>query len=81
MFAFVEGIAVIYWLENMNIYVSYIVESYKYSIIGHLGNSSTADLLLHILHCSSACAVDEEKLDLHMVLYSSGIMYKSYSRL
>ena len=79
MFAFVEGIAVIYWLENMNIYVSYIVESYKYSIIGHLGNSGTADLLLNILQCWSACAVDEEKLDLRMVLYSSGIMYKSYS--
>ena len=79
MFDFKEGVTITNWIANMNIYVSYIVESYKYSIIGHLGNSGTADLLLHILQCWSACAVDEEKLDLRMVLYSSGIMYKSYS--
>ena len=43
-------------------------------------NSVTADLLLQIVQCWNACAVDEEKLALHIVLYCSGIMYKYYSR-
>ena len=38
VFAFVEGVTIIDWLENMNMYVSDIEESYKDTIIGHLGN-------------------------------------------
>ena len=33
----------------MNIHVSDIMESYKDTIIGHMGNPGTADLLLHIV--------------------------------
>ena len=35
-FAFGEGVTIIYSLENMKIYVSDIVESYKDTIIGYL---------------------------------------------
>ena len=38
VFSFVEGVTIIDWLENMNLYVSDIEESYKDKIIGHLGN-------------------------------------------
>ena len=65
----------------MNLYASDIEESYKDKIIYHLGNSGTADLLLHILKCWRAGAVDEEKQYLSMVLYCSDMMYKYYSRL
>ena len=43
----------------MKLYVSDIEESYKGTIIGHLGNSVTANLLLHMVHFLSACAVTE----------------------
>ena len=43
----------------MKIYVSDFDKSYKDTIIGHLGNSGTVDLLLHILQFWSACALDK----------------------
>ena len=45
----------------MNLYVSNIEESYKDTIIVHLGNSGTAYLILHKVQCWRACAVDEKK--------------------
>ena len=45
----------------MDIYVSNIEESYKDTILGHLGNSGTSYLLLYIVKCWCACAVDEDK--------------------
>ena len=51
------------------LHVSDIEESYKETIIGHLGNSDTADLLLHIVNCWRACAVNEENHNLTMVMY------------
>ena len=45
----------------------------------HLGNSGTEYWLLHIVQCWSPCELDEEKWDLPMVLYYSGMMYKYYS--
>ena len=65
-------------LENLKLYLSDIWELYKDTIIGHLVNSGTVDLLLHILKSWSACEVDEEKWALPMVLYFSGMMYKYY---
>ena len=47
----------------MKLYVYNIVESYKDSIIGHLGNVGASDLLLHIVQCCSLCAVGEENWD------------------
>ena len=38
VFSFEEDSTIIYCLENMNPYVSDIVESYKDTIISHLGN-------------------------------------------
>ena len=58
----------------MKLYVFDIEESYKDTIIGHLLNSGTADLLLHIVRCWRACAVGEEKQVLSMVLYCSGMV-------
>ena len=49
LFAIRYGVTIIDWIENMKYYVSYIVESYKDSIIGNLVNSVKADLLLHIV--------------------------------
>ena len=43
-FDFGEGVIIIDWLANMKLYVTDIEESYKYTIIGHLGNSGTSDL-------------------------------------
>ena len=57
--AFGEGFTIIDWLANMKLYVSDIVEPYKDSIIGCLGNSGTAYLLLHILQSRIECAVEE----------------------
>ena len=37
-FAFGEVVTIIYWLSNMNIYVSDLEELYKDTIIGHLEN-------------------------------------------
>ena len=62
----------------MNLYVFNIKESYKDVIIGHLGKSGTADLLIQVVQCWHACAVYEEKRDLPVVLYSSGMMFKYY---
>ena len=53
----------------MNIDVSNIVESYKDTIIGHLGNAGTSYLLPHIVQCWCACAVDKNNWDLHIVIY------------
>ena len=53
----------------MKLYVSNIEESYKGIIIGHVGNLGTAYLLLHLVQCWRACAVNEENQALHMVLY------------
>ena len=53
----------------MKLYVSAIEESNKDTIIGHLENSGTEDLLLHIVQCWHICAVDEEKRARYMVLY------------
>ena len=61
--------------------MSDIEESYKDTIIGHLGNSGTADLLLHTVKCWHACAVNEENQALYMVLNCSHMIYKCYSRI
>ena len=45
-FSFGEGVTIIDWLSSMKLYVYDIEESYKETIIGHLGNSVTAYLLL-----------------------------------
>ena len=44
----------------MKLYVSDIEELYKDTIINHLVNSDTVDLLLHIVQCWRGCAVNEE---------------------
>ena len=54
-------------------------ELYKDTIIGHLENPGTADLLVHIVQCWRVCEVDEHKQALPMVLYCSQIIYKYYS--
>ena len=64
-FGFGEVVTITYWLENMILYVSDIEESYIDTIIGHLINSGTAHLLLHIVQCWCACAVDEKKRDIY----------------
>ena len=65
----------------MNLYVSNIEESYKDTIICHMGNSGTEYLLLHTVQFWHACAVDEENWSLHMFLYCSHMVNKYYSRL
>ena len=65
----------------MTLYVSDIEVSYKDTIIGHLVNSGTSDLLLHVVQCWRAYAADEEKQALTMVMYCSGMIYKYYSHL
>ena len=52
VFAFGEGVTIIDGIESMKLYVSDIEESYKYTIIGHLGNLATEYLLLHIVQCT-----------------------------
>ena len=81
VFAFGEGVTIIDCLSNTKLYLSNIVESYKDSIIGHFGNSGTADLLLHIVQCWSAYAFYEYNRSLPMVFYFSVIIYIYYSRL
>ena len=44
----------------MKLYAPNIEESYKDTIIGRMVNSVAADLLLHIVQCWCACAVNEE---------------------
>ena len=58
----------------MKSYVSRIAESYKDTTIAYLVKSVTSDLLLHILRCWCACAVDEENRALPVVLYCSDLM-------
>ena len=53
-----EGATIINWLSKMKLYVSVIEESYKVTTFGHLVNSGTAYLLLHIVQCWRACEVD-----------------------
>ena len=65
----------------MKLYVSNIEESYKDTIIRNLVNSGTADLLLHMVKCWPAYAVNKENQALPLVLYCSHTMYKYYSRL
>ena len=48
-FAFGEVVIIIDWIASMELYVSDILESYKDTIIGHIGNSVTEDLLLRIV--------------------------------
>ena len=45
----------------MKIYVSNIEESYKDTIMSNLVISDTEYLLVHILKCWRACAVEEDK--------------------
>ena len=80
-FAFGEVVTTIYFLANVKLYVSNIEESYKERIIGNLVNSVTADSLLHKIQCWRACAVDEEKRNLPLVMYCLCMMYKFYYRL
>ena len=79
-FSFVEGFTIIDWLSTMKLYVFDILKSYKDTVIGNIGNSGTTYLLLHIVQFFHECAVDEENLYLHMVIYCSHMMYKFYSR-
>ena len=65
----------------MKLYVSDNVELYKDTVIGHLGNVGTADLLIHILQCWIACSVEKDTHALPTVLYCLGITYKYYSYL
>ena len=59
--------------------MSNIEKSYRDTIIVYLVNLGTSYLLLHIVQCCRACAVDEERRAIPMVLYCSGTMYKYYS--
>ena len=68
-FTFVGGVTIMYWPENMNIYVSNIEESYKGAIIGYLRCSVTEASLFHIVQCWRSCAVDEEKRYLPISMY------------
>ena len=54
------GVTIIDWLENMNLYVSDIYESYKDTITGSMENAGTEYLLLLVVQCRCACAVDSE---------------------
>ena len=65
----------------MNLFVSFIEESYKDTIIRSLVNSGVSYLLLHIVQCWHECRVDEENQPLTLVLYCSHIIYKYYYHL
>ena len=65
----------------MKVYVFDNEESYKCKIIGHLGNSVTAYVLLHIVQCWHECAVIEEDQAIPVVMYCSHMMYEYYSHL
>ena len=69
MFAFVEGVTVIDFLANMKIYVSYMVELYKDTIICSLSTAVPAELLLHMVQCCHASTVDEDIQALPVVIY------------
>ena len=68
-------------MENMNIYVSDILKSYKDTIIGFLVDTDSAELLSCILKLLCVCAVYEENQALSVVMYCSDIMYKYYSHI
>ena len=51
MFEFLELVAIVYWLENINIYVFKILKSYEDTVICSSGNPSTTDLVFHIIQC------------------------------
>ena len=78
IFDFGEGVTIIDLRANMNLYVSYIVESYKNTMICNLGNTDKVDLLIHTVQCWCACTVDKDYRDLPMVIKISGMMYKYY---
>ena len=63
----------------MKLYVSNTDESYKETIIVHLVNPGTEDLLLRIVECWCESKVNEENKYLIMVLYCSHMIYKYYS--
>ena len=52
VFAFVEDVTIIDWIEIMKLYVANIEESYKDTLIVHLGNLGKKYLLLHIVQCT-----------------------------
>ena len=58
-FNFGEGVTFTDWLAKTKLYVSDIEEYYKDTIFGHLGNSGTSDLILHIVQCWRAREGDE----------------------
>ena len=66
----------IYWMENMKLYVSDIVYSYKDTIVGNLVNSGTSYLLLHIVYSWRSWEVDKYNWYLPMVMYCLGGIYK-----
>ena len=70
------GINIVDWIARMKLYVPNIKGLYKNTIIGHLVNSITADLLSHLVQCWSKCAVHEDKRSLTMIFYCLGMMYK-----
>ena len=57
------------------------VESYEDRIIDHLGNAGTSDFLIHVVQWRCACESDKDNSSIHMVIYSSGIMYEYYSHI
>ena len=67
-FAFRKCVTIIEWIANMQIYVSDNEESYKYTIIAHLGNAGTEYLLLHIVQCWRTREFDKETSALSIVL-------------
>ena len=46
-----------------------------------MGNSGIEYLSLHIVQCWRSCVVDEEKRDVHMIMYCSCMVYRYYSRI
>ena len=77
-FSFGEGVIIIDWVSNVKLYLSNIEESYKDTIIGNMGNSGTAYLLIHIVQCWIECSVSEKNKSLPMILYYSHMMYTYY---
>ena len=45
-------------IRKMNLDVSHTMKSYRDTILGHVENSDTSYLLLHMVHCWCECAVD-----------------------
>ena len=67
-FPFGEGITIIYLDGNIKLYLYNIDILYKDTIIGNMGNSGTVDLLLHVVYCWLACAVNKENQAITFVL-------------